>query len=267
MEETRLPVLTNIDHWLDQWGHPIWEGIYLGDQESCEQMLTQAQVAATSAFSTEDAQAAANLYLDFLDIQTQARFCPDQEEQTQIRLAFIEKLGKQPPAGELQRVMWARTVLTIRCLAHHMGLRDIGEPEVSDLIEYIPVNDLGHQSISYLAFWAYDLRNKFYLDYSYRLFLTDPFVFMVDFSRQRIKVMRALVYGTCQDTDIEKLIGLIPHKMHLDWLDRYIRPECENQGLWTKSMSEQLRQKSEELRLGGPKVPTSRNPLSFQLNF
>lgn len=267
VEETRQPVLANIDHWLNQWGHPIWEGIYLGEQESCEQKLAQAQAAGTSAFSNEDAQAAANLYLDFLDIQTQARFCPDQEEQTQIRLAFIEKLGKLPPAGELQLVMWARTVLTTRCLAHHQGLRSISEPEVSDLIELIPVDDLGHQSISYLAFWAYNLSNKFYLDYCYRLFLTDPFVFMVDFSRQRIKVMRALVCGNCRDEDIEKLIGLIPHQMHLEWFEGYITPECKNQGLWTKSRSAQLTQKSDELRLGGPKVPTSRKPLSFQLNF
>ena len=267
MEETRVPVLANVDHWLNQWGHPIWEGIYLGNQQACEQMLKQAEAAITGAFSNQDAHAAAAIHLDFLETQTRAWFSEDSAEQAKIRLEFIGKLGSSAPTGELKLVMWSRTTLTARCLAHHLGLHKIGEAEVSELVEHIPVDDLGHQSISYLAFWAYSELNKFYLDYCYRLFLTDPFVFMVDFSRQRIRIMRALVYGNCKDTDIEKLIELIPHKMHLGWFEDYIIPKCQSNELWTEALAQQLRGKSTWISIEGPKVPSSRKPLGFQLNF
>lgn len=267
MDETRQPVLGNIDHWLNQWGHPIWEYIYLYDWEACDDKLAEASEVIDGAFSSPDAQAAAAIYLDFLGSQKQAQFSKDPGEQTKTRLDFIDKLGSQPPTGELELVMWGRTLLTVRCLAHHLGLRAASEEEVSDLIEHVPVGDLDHQSISYLAFWAFKMRSKFYLDYCYRLFLTDPFVFMVDFSRQRIRIMRALVYGNCKDEDIEKLIELIPHKMHLEWFEDHIIPECHSQELWTETLGQRFKGKMTQISLEGPKVPASLKQVSFMLNF
>jgi hypothetical protein len=90
---------------------------------------------------------------------------------------------------------------------------------------------------------------------------------MVDFSRQRIKVMRALVSKSCELEDITRLIELIPHQIHWNWIDEQIKPECSVQNLWPAGIEQAFTRKRIELEAEGPKVPKRSQPVSFQVNF
>jgi hypothetical protein len=130
----------------------------------------------------------------------------------------------------------------------------------------VPEEDRNHQMMSYLAFWAFSRREKDYLEACYRFFLTQPVDFMVDFSRQRAKVMLMLAEERCERSDLVKLIELAPHLMHLQWIGRNIAGPLMESSLWDDELQAQLERRIRRLRNSTPDVPPSDEPPGISIN-
>lgn len=258
-------MLEHVDRWLEQWRRPIWEALYRRDEAGCRNELAQAEIAWDAYAVTTDEREAARLYLDFLTCQVDESFKPVRDLKRGLVLEALEQLAK-PVETPLAITMQARVLLTLRCWAHVQSIHPLSREEVDRWYKIVPEEDRDHQLMSYIAFWAFSRREQGYLEACYRYFLTQPVEFMVDFSRQRAKVMLLLAENRCQHADLEKLIGLAPHLMHLQWIGRHVAGPLMERGLWNTELQEQLELKIRGLRDSTPEVPPRDEPPGFVIN-
>jgi hypothetical protein len=217
------------DKWLDPWRVKIWDAMYRRDE-------------------------AESLCLDFMNFQIGESFVSSPESRDALIRAALTGLSgaRTTAAGQAMR---ARVLLTMRCWAARYDVQEASEDEIEALLAMIPESDLDHQNWTYLSFWAFDARNARILGRAYRQFLVAPFDFMVDFSRQRIKVMLQIVEGRTQAVEVAKLIELIPHLKHVEWLRQLIVPSLIEAGEWQPELNAKLMARERELAEAGPQPP------------
>jgi hypothetical protein len=258
-------MLENVDRWLEQWRKPVWEALYRRDEESCRHELAQAIAGWEMYAATTDERQAARLYLDFLQCQADESFQAARDLKRGIVLEAIEQLAN-PVDSTVARTMQARVLLTLRSWAHILSVYPLQRAEVDRLFAQIPAEDLDHQCVSYLAFWSFAIREAHYLQIAYRYFVTQSVDFMVDYSRQRVKVMLVLTEGRCERDDLVKLIELAPHLMHAQWIGRHVAAFCMDSELWDDGLQGLLATRVTELRDKPPQVPPRSEPEGFVIN-
>ncbi len=170
--------------------------------------------------------------------------------------------------GQLSSVMQARCSLTQRCWAHAMHGIGIPRGHVDRFYGEIPEEDRDHQLMNYLSFWAFANRDLDYMELSYRYFLLEPVEFMVDFSRQRVKVMQAVIRRDLESDDLLRLFELMPHRMHADWFEKLILPVLEEQRMASAASLEMFQERKKALQTQAPQVPPrTQAPGRITLNF
>jgi len=259
-------VLGLINQWLEKWRRPIWETIYRAEEPVSKRLVKEAYADWETWDTGADEKAAARLYLEFLDHQVEETYCPDPAAAAQLIRGAVDKLSR-PVDTPLAMVMQARVLLTLRCWAQHQEVLDLPVEVAMRYLEEIPEDDFDHQLMSYLAFWAFIVSDQGILEKTYRFFLIQPLDFMVDYSRQRVKVMLGLVKETCESEDLVKLINLMPHPRHAQWVKQYVMPRCQELGLWSEDVDIHYKSRVTSLSLGRPQVPPRNRPEAFHVNF
>ena len=259
-------MLYEINQWLEKWRRPVWETIYRGEAEVSRRLIREAYAAWEAWEADQDDRAAAKLYLDFLEHQVEETYCADATAAAVLIHEALRNLAR-PQITPRAVVMQARVLLVLRCWAHHQGVKDLPVELATELLSQVPEEDLDHQAYSYLAFWAFIVREKPFLERAYRYFLIQPVDFMVDYSRQRVKVMLALVEGPCEAEDLLKLVNLMPHPRHAEWVGRYVKPRCEELGIWSDDLDIRFKGRVASLAIGRPQVPPRDKPEGFHVNF
>lgn len=258
-------MLEHIDRWLEQWRKPIWDALYRRDESGARAVLEQAITAWDSYDSTADIRAAMRMYLDFLSCQIDESFKPIRDIKRGILLDCAERIAAVVDLP-LVHIMRARVLLTLRCWAHVQSVHPLARLDADRWYVAVPVEDRDHQMMSYVAFWAFTLQEMDYLREAYHYFVTQPVNFMVDFSRQRAKVMLMLAENRFARQDIVKLIDLAPHLMHLQWIGRHIAAHCMSQQQWDNQLQAQLDEKVRRLRDTVPHAPLRDVPVGFDIN-
>jgi len=259
-------MLELVDRWLEQWRAPVWDSIYRREEAECLKVLDQAEAAWLIYDASPDRRQAARIYLDFLTCQVEESFTPVHDIKRGILLDAAERLA-QPVEEPLATMMQARVLLTLRCWTH---VQDVFPLEIQDAdrwFDKLPPEDRDHQLMSYLALWAFTVEHAGFLETSYRWFLTQKVGFLVAFSRQRVKVMLALIERRCSKRDLSKLIELAPHLMHLAWIGRHVAMACMEQDLWDEKLQSELNRKIRKLRHVAPEAPPREVPEGLLINF
>jgi len=259
-------MLELVDRWIEQWRGPVWDSIYRRDEEECLRVLDQAEAAWIIYDASPDKRDAARLYLDFLTCQVAESFTPVRDIKRGLVLETLEQIS-EPLDSPLPTMMQARVLLTLRCWAH---VQDIFPLEVADaerLFDKLPPEDRDHQLMSYLAFWAFTVEHAGFLEMAYHWFLTQRVCYLVAFSRQRVKVMLALIERRCSRRDLGKLIDLAPHLMHLQWIGRHVAAFCQDHGQWDDELQDRLDRKTRQLCKMAPQAPPREVPEGILVNF
>jgi hypothetical protein len=259
-------MLERVDRWLEQWRRPIWDSIYRRDKEDCLRVLDQAEAAWIIYDESRDKRMAARLYLDSLTCEVAESFTAVRDIKRGLVLETLEQLS-QPMEEPLATMMQARVLLTLRCWAHVQGIFPLDIQDVERWFNKLPPEDRDHQLMSYLALWAFTVEHAGFLEMSYHWFLTQRVLYLVAFSRQRVKVMLALIERRCARRDLCKLIDLAPHMMHLQWIGRHVAAFCQDHGLWDDELQEKLDYKIRQLRQVAPQAPPREVPEGILVNF
>ena len=260
-------MIRHLDNWLDNFRRPVWEAIYLNDRAKCEEVLQQADRALEAVMFPPDDKEAVQVYLRFLRYQLRHYFLD--AEHTAADLARAEMVNLSAAEhGPLTSLMQARCSLTQRCWAHAVHGISLPAPYVDRWYTQIPEEDHEHQMMNYMSFWAFVTENLYYLDQSYRYFLLQPVEFMVDFSRQRLKVMQAIVKDELERSDLLRLIELMPHRMHADWFEKVVLPVLTRKNMIGEDTLAIFKAKKHELEQQAPQIPPrTRKTGKISLNF
>jgi hypothetical protein len=251
-----MPVTSQELHRLDNLVEPhrrtVWEAIYRRE----EQVAREAAASARQAFDDhpEAGDRSALLVLwPTLDFAVADAFAHTLDEEFE---AFIADLQATVDAdGELAEAAQALSQLILRCAGHLHEFQELSSGEVNELLARLPEGFMNHQCCMYLGLWAFSIRDLEHVKLAYKYFLITPIEFMVDFSRQRLKVMVALLEGRCDAKELSRLIDLIPNPIHATWLLEAVTPEAQTQGLWNDALAEQLAAKLADLAVSAPTVP------------
>lgn len=258
-------MLELIDRWLDQYHDTAWECIYTRDHGRAQAQLGLAQEALAQRAGSDDELAAIKLALAALDYEVADAFAPDDSERRRLLEGCLDRLQEADPQGPLESTVRARLLLTMRALAHLRGVRGLPAAEAEMLWRAVPREDTDHKMASYCAFWAFNTPHHDILRQCYRFFLTAPIDFMVDFSRQRVRVMLSIVEGHLEAQELEELIGLMPHPLHLEWFMQHLYPACRRHGCWSHALEMQLKYKAEQLQSNPPQPPPRDKPRFFKV--
>ncbi|MEZ5338653.1 MAG: hypothetical protein R3F46_10335 [bacterium] len=201
-------MIQHLDNWLAQYRTPFWEAIYLDNNAACQASLQQARDALANAPFSEDERQALGVYVDFMQYQLKHYFAANAMQRAELARGQIVSIS-MASRGPLATVMEARCSLTQRCWAHAMHGIGIPRGHVDRFFGQVPEEDRDHQLMNYLSFWAFAMRDLDYMEQSYRYFLLVPVEFMVDFSRQRVKVMQAALRLELERHDLLRLIELM----------------------------------------------------------
>lgn len=260
-------MIQHLDNWLENHRRPVWEAIYLLDRASCDAALQRAERALQAALFPADDTEALQIYLRFLGYQMRNHFSEPGQSGADLARAEIVSVN-MAERGPLSQLMQIRCSLTQRSWAHALHGIVLPQAQVDKWYEEIPQEDRDHQLMNYLSFWAFVNDNLHYLDQSYRYFLLQPVEFMVDFSRQRVKVMQAVVRDDLERSDLQRLIELMPHRMHADWFETVLLPVLAQRLLVIPDVLEAFEIKKAELAMQKPQVPPrSRASGKITLNF
>ena len=247
-------MIRHIDNWLSAYRTPFWEAIYLNNIRECQSSLEKAEQAQANATFTADELQAIAIYIDFLRYQLKHYFAPTGSDRAELARGEIVS-SMDASCGPLAEIMQARCRLTQRCWAHAMHGIGIPRGHVDRYFAAIPEEDRDHQLMNYLSFWAFVNRDLDYMEHSYRYFLLEPVEFMVDFSRQRVKVMQAVIRDELERSDLLRLIELMPHRMHAAWFEKLLLPVLQEKRLIADSTLEIFEEKRRELESVPPNVP------------
>jgi hypothetical protein len=259
-------VLKQIDRRLSQFGEPIREHVYTRDEAACSQVLDSAWRWLATQQVSKDEQQAMKMYLHFLEFQVSDAFTQEKDKRRQ-QILYVMRSLSDPIIDPISSVMQARVLLTLRCWAHRSYDVRLSLKQFEQWFNMIPEEDIDARCWNYISFWAFATRADDYLRAAYRYFLTSPVDFMVDFSRQRLKVMVGLIEGRCTVKDVERMIELMPHYYHIRWFLKNIVPFCKNLHLWTPALEGAFNNKSREL-MDSPRVPPRSVPQGRKiLNF
>ncbi|MCB1216571.1 hypothetical protein KDL44_04225 [bacterium] len=260
-------MIQHLDNWLAQYRTPFWEAIYLDNNTACQASLQQARDALANAPFSEDERQALGVYVDFMQYQLKHYFAANAMQRAELARGQIVSIS-MASRGPLATVMEARCSLTQRCWAHAMHGIGIPRGHVDRFFGQVPEEDRDHQLMNYLSFWAFAVRDLDYMEQSYRYFLLVPVEFMVDFSRQRVKVMQAALRLELERHDLLRLIELMPHRMHAAWFEKLLLPVLQEKKLISESTLAAFEQKRSELLARPPAVPPrSQSPGKISLNF
>jgi hypothetical protein len=244
--------LHRIDNLVEPHRREVWEAIYRREEEQAR----TAAAAARSAFEAnpvaDDRSALLALWptLDFAVADAFARTLDDEFE------AFVADLQATVDAeGQLAEAAQALAQVILRCAGHLHEFQPLTVEEANALLARLPMGFMNHQCCMYLGLWAFSIRDMEHVRLAYKYFLITPIEFMVDFSRQRLKVMVALLEGRCDAKELARLIELIPNPLHATWLLEAVSPEAQAQGIWNDALAEQLAAKLADLTLKAPSVP------------
>lgn len=247
-------MLETVDKWLDPWRIKIWDALYRREELEARGLLDRARRALDNAGLEEENREAAALCLDFTEFQVYESFAPNHDVRAQLISRVLEQFEPEP-STETGRVMRARILLTLLCWAQRYEVLEAREQQIRALLHVVPEEDLDHQNWTYLAVWAFSASDAEVLNRAYRKFLTEPYDFMVDFSRQRLKVMVQLVEGRCSVKEIERLIDFLPHLNHVAWLRQFLVPRLVDSALWSPELNARLVAKERDIIAQGPKPP------------
>jgi hypothetical protein len=259
-------MLEVLDNWLEPFRLRAWDAAYRREEQAARQAVADAARFCDSCNASADESSALAIALDFMDTQVNESFLADPEGRAGLLLDAITRIGR-PQQGPLARAIQARSLLTLRCWAARFDYAPLTPAEVESLFNRIPYEDLEHHNWTFLSFWAFQQRDSYYLSLAYKQFLTKPFDFMIDFSRQRLKVMLQLVEGRCLDRDVQRLIELLPHLMHVNWMREHIVPACIDAGIWDVDLNNRLLRREQALIDAGPvPPPRERRQVSYKVN-
>lgn len=247
-------MLEELDKWLDPWRIKVWDALYRREEAEARSLVERSRRTLENAGFAPAEHEAAALCLDFTAFQVDESFAADHE----VRAGCIEKVLEQfapEPQHEIARVMRSRILITLLCWAQRYEVLEAREQQIRTLLHVVPESDLDHQNWTYLATWAFAARDAAILGRAYRKFLTEPFDFMVDFSRQRLKVMLQVLEGRGEPREIVKLIDLLPHLNHVAWLRQHLVPVLVDTGLWSPELNARLVAREHDIVAQGPKPP------------
>jgi hypothetical protein len=260
-------MIQHLDNWLEQHRRQVWEAIYLVDRETCEEALQRAERAVQTALFPEDDTQALQIYLGFLRHQLRNHFADSSQSGADLARSEIVSVN-MADRGPFSKLMQTRCSLTQRSWAHALHGIVLPLAQVDKWYGEIPEEDRDHQLMNYLSFWSFVNDNLYYLDQSYRYFLLQPVEFMVDFSRQRVKVMQAVVRDDLERSDLHRLIELMPHRMHAAWFEDVLLPALAQRLLISPDVLEAFEKRKAELGMQKPQVPPrSRASGKITLNF
>ena len=252
-------MLERVDEYLKQWREPIWDGLYRRQEDVCRELMEQAWQAWRDGDADEGERQAVSIYLEYLELEIEESFSTDPERRTELIREALHRLSRDVGSW-LAEIVQARVLLSLRCWAHVCGVLVLDRADVDRLWALVPPEDIDHQTWTYVGMWAFSAGELDYLRKGYRYFVTQPIDFMRDFSRQRFKVMIALLEERCQRRDLERLIELVPHLRHAQWLGRNIAAWCMERELWDDGLQQSLDSKVRSLRYAAPKTPLRTKP-------
>jgi hypothetical protein len=244
--------LHRVDNIVEPHRRAVWEAIYRREGDAARQAADGARAAFRAVSTAEDRSALLALWpvLDFAVIDAFAR---SQDEEFE---AFINDLQLTVDTeGELGEAAQALSQIILRCAGHLHGIQEFSADEANALLARLPDGFMNHQCCMYLALWAFSIKDLEHVLLAYKYFLVTPIEFMVDFSRQRLKVMVALLEHRCDAKELARLIQLVPNPLHATWLLESLVPEAQAQALWTDELADQLAHKLAELTEKAPAVP------------
>ena len=251
-----MPVTSQELHRLDNLVEPhrreVWEAIYRREEDKARAAADAARAAFDTYPVPTDRAALLVLWptLDFAVADAFAHTLDDEFE------AFVSDLQATVEAdGELADAAQALAQLILRCAGHLHEFQALSGDEVEALLARLPEGFMNHQCCMYLALWAFSIRDLDHVKLAYKYFLITPIEFMVDFSRQRLKVMVMLLEGRCDAKELARLIELVPNPLHATWLLEAVTPEAQAQGIWNDALAEQLAHKLADLTVNAPMVP------------
>lgn len=250
-------MLEKIDRWANQWRIPMWEALYTQDEPAALKAIADARSAFTEVCTTkkvnDDAQLAVELLLGMMDTDTAYTFAPADARGEVLR----ERVGKLDTshAGPLSKVMRARVLLTMRSFAHRVSGWELDTDVAESWLKIMDNKDVDNQCYTYLALWAYHIRNIELLKIAKRFYLLNPSDFMPDFARARFNVMMTLIRNKCKEEYVLELIELIPHPLHYEWFRNEIVPECKLRRVWNKTVEVRAKARRDQLLAEGYKVP------------
>ena len=252
-------MLEVLDQWLEPHHQAVWAGIYLHNESHSREALTDAYRLLDASSFPDDERNALTIYLNFLGHQADFYFRQPPESDGAEILQRAASLLSIPQHQPVSSSMQSRVLLTICCFAHARGALTLAETDAALWLSRVAESDMDHQTWNYISFWAFAIRDTEYLTRAYRYYLTRPVDFMVDFSRQRIKVLISLTEGRCMIGDIERMINLMPNPLHTDWFRWFLQPACIQQGLWTEGLALALSRREAEVGLNRS-IPPSTAP-------
>jgi len=244
--------LYRLDNIVEPHRRAMWEAIYRREEHNAREAADAAKAAFESHADPIDRAALLVLWptLDFAVADAFAHTLDDEFE------AFVADLRATLDAdGPLADAAQALSQLILRCAGHMHDFQPFTPAEASALLARLPEGFMNHQCCMYLALWAFSIHDIEHVRLAYKYFLITPIEFMVDFSRQRLKVMLMLMERRCDAKELARLIELLPNPLHASWLLDAITPEAQAQGLWNDALAEQLATKLAELSISAPSVP------------
>ncbi|MCB1188596.1 hypothetical protein KDL29_15655 [bacterium] len=247
-------MIQHLDNWLAQFRTPFWEAIYLDNHTQCQASLDQAQRALGNSVFSGDELDALRIYVHFMRYQLKHYFAPSAADRADLARGEIVSVSLAQH-GPLAGIMQARCSLTQRCWAHAMHNIGIPRGHVDNFYRQVPEEDRDHQLMNYLSFWAFAAADIDYMEQSYRYFLMVPVEFMVDFSRQRVKVMQAILKDDLERVDLLRLFELMPHRMHAAWFEKLVLPVLKDRNLIAESTMTAFEERRKILQSSPPAVP------------
>lgn len=230
-------MLERADDWLKPHRDAVWDGLYREDAGRCGETLHRAWSAWREYELNHDLGYALRLYLYFLEFQVEDHF-DGADDGSRIRAAIAE-IGK-PTAAPLARVMRARTLITLRCWAHWAGALDLGISELNELFRAVDMSEIDGQGWTFIAYWAFDIREPSYLSLAYERFVTQPMDYLGYYSKLRLGVMLGLVESDCTRSLLEHLIDETKYAHQLRWIEAKAQPLATELGLWDSGLSQRL---------------------------
>jgi hypothetical protein len=255
-------MLEQLEAKLESLGRKVHAALYRADEAGARAALAETAAALAAQDSPPEELEALQYQLRLLQFHIDEYFAgqgTEPEDRKAARAAVIDRFVHDLPEAQTAegRTVRARILFQVAARADRSGQRELSRAEGEALVAVVSPEDRDNAFWAFLAGWAFDHRLADYVFEAYTEYLVRRKSMLSRYNWERLRLMYLLASQQAIFRDVEAVIDRIPAPTKAASFGSYLKPRCEEAGVWDERLQMMYELKSMDLsdRISEPLPP------------